>query len=185
MPGEIHRNAHRQSTVIAYCGMMSALSVVFLLAGTVIPIATYAAPLFCSLLLLPIRMEFGSKYAWTAFAVVSILAIWLGGDKETAFFYLFIGWYPLTKWQLDRIQSKPLRVLVKLTLINIAIIAMYLLLCFLLHMDALLAEMRGMGVWMMVCFLLLLDVCMMIYDRMMFPLLMLYDQKLRPLLKMR
>lgn len=178
-------STHRQSMSIAYCGMVCALSVVMMLLGAIIPIATYAAPLLCGLLLLPVRLEFGQQSAIITYAVTAILSVILGMDKETAFFYVFIAWYPLAKWQLDKIRSKPLRVTIKLALINIAIIAMYALLCFVLHLDALVAEMQEMGVWLMIVCVVVLDICMLLYDRMLFPMLMLYDRKLRHLIKIR
>lgn len=177
--------AHRQSMSIAYCGMVCALSVVLMLLGTIIPIATYAAPLLCGLLLLPVRLEFGQRFAVVTYAVTALLAVLLGMDQETAFFYVFIAWYPLAKWQLDKIHSKPLRITVKLALINLAIAAMYALLCLVLHLDALVAEMQEMGTVLCILFLALLDVCMLLYDRMLFPLLMLYDRKIKPLIKIR
>ena len=48
-----NRNAaRRQSVMIAFCGMAAGLSIVVMLLGGVIPVATYAVPMLCGLLLL-------------------------------------------------------------------------------------------------------------------------------------
>ena len=177
------RSAHRQSVMIAMCGMASGLSVAVMLLGAVIPVATYAAPLLCGLLLLPVMTEFGHREAWITFAVTSLLALTLGADKEAAFFYLFLGWYPLVKWQLDRIRARPLRVFVKLSVFTLALVAMYALLALVLHLDAITQELGSMGTLALVLFLALFDVCMLLYDRLLFPLMMLYASRIRPRLR--
>lgn len=176
---------HRQSTGMAFCGMAAALSVVLMLLGTVIPIGMYAVPLMCGLLLLPIRVEFGKQYAWVTYAVTALLSVLLGMDKETAFFYVFIGWYPLVKWQLDKIRSKPVRILAKLGIFTAAVAAMYALLTLVLHLDAIVAEMKEMGTVLMIAFLAVMDLCLLMYDRLLFPMLLLYEHKLRPLLRIK
>ena len=82
--------SRKQSVKIAYCGMMVALSLVLMLMGGIIPIATYCVPMMSSILLLPVLVEFGRKTAWMAFSAVALIALLLGVDKEAAFFYLFI-----------------------------------------------------------------------------------------------
>ena len=50
-----NRARSRQSSArIAFCGMMSALSIVFMLSGGLIPIATYCSPMISGVLLLPV-----------------------------------------------------------------------------------------------------------------------------------
>jgi hypothetical protein len=100
------KKARRQSAMVAFCGMTVALSVVLLLLGGVIPVATYAVPMFTGLLLLPVLLEFGYKAAWTTFFAAALLSLFLDFDKEAAFFYLFVGYYPIIKWRLDRLQPR-------------------------------------------------------------------------------
>ena len=83
--------SRKESSKIAFCGLMVALSVVLMLTGGLIPIATYCAPMAAGLLLLPILLEYGKKASWTAYAAVSLISLLLGADKEAAFFYLFLG----------------------------------------------------------------------------------------------
>ena len=50
MAGPNRADSRRQSSKIAFCGMMVALSVALMLTGGLIPIATYCAPLMCGVL---------------------------------------------------------------------------------------------------------------------------------------
>lgn len=172
-----------QSMKTAFCGMMVALSVVLMLAGGMIPIATYCVPMACGLLLLPVLLEYGKKAAWTVFAAVSVIALILGIDKEAAFFYLFLGYYPLVKWDIDRIRSKPVRLAAKLLLFNASLLVMYAVLGLVLNMDAVVAEFTQMGAALLAAFGVTLNLCLLLFDRLLTPMVCLYVYKLRPRLK--
>ena len=172
--------ARRQSLMVAFCGMAAGLSIVIMLLGGVIPVATYAVPMLCGLLLLPILMEFGRAAAWATFFATAALALLLDFDKEAAFFYLFIGYYPIVKWRLDRIKKKWLRFLAKLLLFTAAITAMYALLALLFPLAEMIQEFRDMGLWMTVLFVLLYDVCMLLFDRALLVAVAVYANRVRP-----
>ena len=125
MAGSNRTDSRRQSSKIAFCGMMVALSIALMLTGGLIPIATYCAPLMSGVLLLPIFLEYGKKTALTAYIATSLIVLILGVDKEAAFFYIFLGYYPVIKWNLDKLKSKPLRICIKLIIFNVAVFAMY------------------------------------------------------------
>lgn len=109
----------------------------------------------------------------------------LGVDKEAAIFYVFLGWYPIAKWQLERLKGKQLIFLVKTALFLLATGLMYALMAFVLRMDAVLADFGEMGTAMTVVFFLMMAVCMHLYDRLLFPLLLIYEKKLKPRLRLR
>ena len=172
-----------QSGKMAFCGVLVALSVALMLSGGLIPIATYCAPMFCALLLLPILMDYGKRAAWTAFAAVSLITLILGIDKEAAFFYLFVGYYPLLKWEIERIRNKTVKVFIKVLVFNLSIFLMYLLMGTLLGMHAVVAEFAEMNAIMLILFVFMLNLCLFLYDRLIFPLMFLYDRKLRSKLR--
>lgn len=178
--GSRRTQSRTRSKKIAFCGMIVALSVVLMLSGGLIPIATYCAPMFCALLLLPILMEFGKKTAWTAYAATALITLLMDVDKEAAFFYLFIGHYPLLKWEIERIPNKTIKFLAKLAVFNGSLILMYLFLGLVLNMTAVVAEFTEMGMAMLIIFLVALNLCLFLYDRLVFPLMILYDRKIRP-----
>ena len=175
--------SRQQSSKIAFCGLMVALSVTLMLAGGLIPIATYCVPMFGGILLLPILIEYGKKTAWTAFAATAIITLLIDTDKEAAFFYLFFGYYPLIKWNIERIKNKPLRFLSKLAIFNGSVVLMYTILGFLLNMQALVEEFTQMGGLFLILFILVFDLCLFLYDRLLFPLILLYINRIQPKLK--
>lgn len=179
MPDNRSRS-RRQSSQMAFCGLMCALSVALMLAGGLIPIATYCAPMASALFLLPILLEYGKKPAWTAYAAVSLITLMLGVDKEAAFFYLFLGYYPLLKWDIERMRRKRLRLPCKLLVFNAAILLMYAVLGYVLGMHAIVEEFTQMGAGLLLIFILLLNVCLLLYDRLLYPMVFLYANKIRP-----
>lgn len=176
-------SARRQSVRAAYCGMAAGLSVVLMLLGGVIPAATYAVPMLCGLLLLPVLLEFDARAAWTTYAAAALIVLMLGFDKEAAFFYIFLGYYPIVKWKLDRIPSRVRRLAVKVLLFAAALALMYGLLALLFPMAAFLQEFGEMGVAMTAVFAVLYVICMLAYDRLLLPMAMLYMNRIRPKLK--
>lgn len=176
-------NSRYQSSRIAFCGLMAALSVVLMLSGGLIPIATYCVPMMAGILLLPIMVEYGKKSAWTTFAAVSLVVLLLGIDKEAAAFYLFFGCYPLIKCEIDQIRNKLFRFLIKLFVFNTALLAMYALLGLVLNMDALVQEFLVMGPWLLLLFILFFNLCLFLFDRLLVPLIILYVHKIRPRLR--
>lgn len=175
--------SRKQSSKIAFCGLMVALSVTLLLSGGLIPVATYCAPMAAGILLLPILLEYGKKTAWTAFAATALLTLLMDTDKEAAFFYLFLGHYPLLKWEIERIPRKQLRMPCKLVYFNLSVAAMYAILSFLLNMEALVQEFTQMGGFLLAAFLILLNICLLLYDRLLFPMIYLYANKIKPRLR--
>ena len=172
--------ARRQSVMIAFCGMAAGLSIVIMLLGGVIPAATYAVPMLCGLLLLPILLEFGQAAAWATYVAAAALALLMDFDKEAAFFYLFIGYYPIVKWRLDRTKGKFRRLMVKLLLFTAAIAVLYALLALLFPLAEMMQEFREMGLWMTILFVILYDFCMLLYDRLLLRMVAVYANRIRP-----
>ena len=114
-----------KSREIALCGMMNALAVVLLSLGGRVPIATYCAPLLARAGLLPVQEEYGNKLAITAWVSVSLLALMLTPDRETALVYVFFGWYPVARPRIASLPSRLVRLAVRLIIANAAILLLY------------------------------------------------------------
>lgn len=110
---------------LALCGVLTALAVVLLCLGGVIPGAVFCAPILAMAALLPVLEELGPKAAGTAYAAVSILALLLVPDRETAFVYLFFGWYPILRPKIAALPSRPLRVLARVAVCSAAALLLY------------------------------------------------------------
>lgn len=164
---------------IALTGLLCALGAVIMLMGGLIPLATFACPMLAGLVLVPVFVECGWKMALGAYVAVAALGMILCPDKEAALLFAFIGHYPVIRWRLDQLKAGLLRLLAKLGVFNACILAMYALILWVFRMDAIIAEYREMGVILTAVTLLLGNVCLLLYDRMIVIFTNLYVYKLR------
>ena len=165
---------------IAVSGMMVGFATAILLMGGVIPAATFVGPAVAGLLLLPVLAEGGRRMALGAWLAISALGLMLCTDKEAALLFAFLGWYPALKWPLDA-RLKPLpRTALKLLLWNLCAGAMAALIFFVLRMDQVIAEYREMSRAMLIAFVLLANVTLLVYDRLLGIMAALYVNRLRP-----
>ena len=125
---------------LALGGMFTALGVVLLCLGGVVPLALYARPILASAVLLPVRERCRKQVAWSCYAAIAILGTLLGPDKEASMLFVFLGYYPLIKPKFDTIRSRALRLSAKLLLAIFAVGADYLILLFVLRLDAVTQE---------------------------------------------
>ena len=110
---------------LALCGLLSALAVTALLLGGILPLATFCAPVLAMAALLPIQEELGPRAAATAWAAVSLLALMLVSDRETALVFVFFDWYPVLRPRLAALPSRLLRILVRLGSYGLAVSLLY------------------------------------------------------------
>ncbi|MFR7744119.1 MAG: hypothetical protein ACLU3I_13100 [Acutalibacteraceae bacterium] len=61
--------------------MFTALGVVLLCLGGVVPLALYACPILASAVLLPVRERCRKQVAWSCYAAIALLGTLLGPDK--------------------------------------------------------------------------------------------------------
>lgn len=143
-----------QARSTALCGLLAALSIVFLMMGSLIPAALYACPILAMAALLPIRERFGRKSALTTYAAVSLLAILLVPDKELALLYAFFGWYVPLQPVLDRLHPRSVQILIKLALANLATVTLYSLLVFVFQMQEVIEELEELNaLWLTILLL--------------------------------
>ena len=154
----------RQSREMALGGMLSALALVILLLGGVIPLATYCCPMLAILVLLPVQEECGPRLSFTAWAAVSLLALMLVADRELCLFYVFFGLYPLLRPKLNALRSRALRLLLKIAYCSLATLLIYALLIFVLGLEAVAADFQGISALMALAMLILDNVTFLLLD---------------------
>ena len=107
----------------AFCGMVSALSVVLMLITTILPVMMYVLPIVTGILVLLAAEVTSKKWAVATFFSTAIISLLLLTEKETALTYLFFfGWYPLVREQMNKIPSV-LQYVVKFILFNFSAVA--------------------------------------------------------------
>ena len=179
-----NRGGIRQSRRVALCGMLTALGAALMLASGLIPVMTYAAPIFCSMLLLAVLLECSFRDAWLVWLATALLVLLMGADKEAAFLYIFIGYYPMLKWPLERrFRARGVQTALKLLFFAVSLALMYLLLIGVLGMTFIRDEFSGIGLWLSLGLGAACLLALMLYDRLLLPLSILYVNRLQPRLR--
>ncbi len=170
----------KRTRQIAVSGMMTALATAILMMGGVIPAATFVGPALAGLMLIPVFAEGGQKLALGAWLAISALGLMLSADKEAALLFAFLGWYPAMKWKLDMKLPGWKGVPVKLLIWNACAGAMAAMIFYVFRMDQVMAEYREMGQAMLIGFIVLANVTLLVYDRLLGIMAVVYVKKLRP-----
>ena len=146
---------------IALGGMLAGAAVVLMSVGTIIPVATYAAPVLCMLICQVVCRLCGSRIAWAWYGAVAVLSLLLAPDKEAAAVFLVLGYYPILKPKLDHLKGK---LLWKALYFNGSILALYWVLLNIIGMRQLLSDFEGVGFAMTAVLLILGNVTFFLLD---------------------
>ncbi len=113
---------------IAYGGIITALSIIFIYLSTIIPFNKIFF-LACASFLIPIGVIFTSlKNCWLIYISSALLSLLLIGFKGNVFFYiLFFGPYGIIKNYIEKLNNLPLEIILKLLYFNGSIALIYVL----------------------------------------------------------
>lgn len=112
---------------VTISGVLSALSLVFMMLTSLVPLGTFAFPCMAGIVLMVIVVEAGHKWAWGAFICVSLLSLFLAGDKEAVVYYImFFGYYPIIKGAIEgKIKTRAVQFVLKYAVFNAAVIGAF------------------------------------------------------------
>ena len=108
---------------IAFGGMMTAVALVVMNLGSLIPVNTYICPVLCMLITPLVVKNCGRRLAWCYYGAVAWLSLMMAPDREAALVYLLLGYYPLVKPWLDKRRFSLLWKLVLFTGVGWAVYA--------------------------------------------------------------
>lgn len=166
----------KNSKIIAYSGVATALSVVMLFLGSLIWVLAYTMPLIASLIMIILLDSISQKSAILTFVSTSVISFILLSDKECLLLYvLFFGYYPLIRDKINDIKPKFLSVLLKYLTFNASMILTQILCVYVfgIPFDYML------GKWGIVIFIICLNLVFAVYDKLYDLLLKLYRIKLK------
>jgi hypothetical protein len=110
----------KSSRKIALSGMLSALNVLIMFFGSVFQTLDLTTAAAAGITIVFAMVELGTKYAFSVYAVSSVLALVLLPNRSPAIiFAIFAGLYPILKAYLQRIKSKWMTYVVKLVIFNL------------------------------------------------------------------
>jgi len=120
-------NAMKAYKKVVLSGILSSLSVLIMLIGSLFSTLDLTAAAAAALTVLFALIELGKKYAFSVYLVSSILALVLLPNKSPALiFTVFAGFYPILKAYIHRIKSRLLSYTVKLVIFNLFFTAIIL-----------------------------------------------------------
>ena len=166
----------KNSKVIAYSGVATALSVVMLFLGSIFWVLGYTMPLVASLVMIILLDSISQKSALLTFVSTSIISFILLNDKECVLLYvLFFGYYPLIRDKINEIKPKFLSYLLKFVSFNAAMVLTQILCVYVfgIPFDDML------GKWGIVVFVICLNLVFAVFDKLYTLLLRLYRIKLK------
>ena len=82
---------------MALGGMMTAVAVVIMCLGSLIPVNTYLCPVLCILITRPVIAYCGRRIGWCYYIATAVLGLMLAPDREAALVYAFLGYYPMIR----------------------------------------------------------------------------------------
>ena len=166
----------KNSKIIAYSGVATALSVVMLFLGSLIWVLAYIMPLIASLIMIILLDSISRKSAILTFISTSVISFILLSDKECLLLYvLFFGYYPLIRDKINDIKPKFFSVLLKYLTFNASMIITQILCVYVFEIpfDDML------GKWGIIIFIVCLNLVFAVYDKLYDLLLKLYRIKVK------
>lgn len=128
-------NLKKQASKIAFCGLIVALSMVFM-ALTFLPNFTYALPAIAGAMLVIIVIEINIKFAFTSYFAVLVLSVLLVPDKFSVLLYAsFFGYYPVIKALFEKQKNNVLMWIGKLLSFNVALLVTFVFAVFVLNLN--------------------------------------------------
>ena len=149
----------RHSRQMALGGMLTAVSVVIMCLGSVIPINTYVCPVLCILVTRPVLDRCGRRIGWCYYLATAILSLLLAPDREAALVYAFLGYYPMIRPFFEKLG--PVKGVAKLVFFTLAGAAAYGVLLLVMGIGAAMNE----GWLLTAVTVILWDVLFLLVDR--------------------
>ena len=149
----------RHSRQMALGGMLTAVSVVIMCLGSVIPINTYVCPVLCILVTRPVLDRCGRRIGWCYYLATAILSLLLAPDREAALVYAFLGYYPMLRPFFEKLG--PVKGIAKLVFFTLAGAAAYGVLLLVMGVGAAMNE----GWLLTAVTVILWDVLFLLVDR--------------------
>lgn len=150
---------------VALGGIVSALCLVTMFLAGVIPALYLLLPGIAGILLMIISVEVNTGWAFLTYLAVGLLAMFVTFDKEAALiFIMFFGHYPILRFYIQKIPLGLIRLIVKLLVFNICIIAYFYVTVYIFGLQDILEEFDEIGKYGAYIMLGVSNIVFLIYD---------------------
>ncbi len=153
---------------VALGGICMALAIVLMTGTAIIPILSFALPAFAGMMMIPINLQFGRKWAILVYIGVSFLSFFVTPDHTaTISFAVLFGYYPILKGAIESMRKKALEWVLKMLVFNLAVALGAAATIALFGLDYLIAEyseFSAWGMWAICIFALFCEGAFVLYD---------------------
>jgi hypothetical protein len=147
----------------------------------VIPVLSLALPMVSGTLMMIIKEEVSTGWAFLTYTSVSLLSLFITFDKESSIMFIFLfGLYPILKTFFDRVGSRLLRVALKLLYYNVSVTIAFQLTFIVFGSRELADQMNQYFEHGMLALLIFTNPVFMTYDYVLANLKGIYYTKLKP-----
>lgn len=146
---------------ITLCGMVASLSIVIMLTSY-FPYLTYAIPALAGIFMMVPLIECGVSWSVCTYVASSII-IFITGETEAKLLYvLFLGYYPILKSLIEKINKQVVEWVLKIICFNLAAITFYYVssMLFAVSFD----DLGDFGKYGAIIFLSICNIVFVIYD---------------------
>lgn len=172
----------KNTVLVALGGILTALSVVIMFLSVIFPFLELFVPTLSGSLLLVFIVE--RKYKWSilVYISVSLLSFMLISNKEAVLMYIFFfGYYLMFKMAIENKFKKSIRVLLKILLFNITMIASNCILIYVFNIPF--KEIETYGLYGVMALLLMGNIFFVVYDYALTTVIRIYNRRYRKVFK--
>lgn len=158
-------SSQKKAYKVALGGICAAVCLLMMFCSGFLPMLSYAIPAFSGFLMVVMVVETDGKWAFATYAAVSLLCIFITPNYEaTLLFILFMGYFPILKFYVDRKLKKFSAWLIKFGVFNCAIILYYFAFQYIFTSEDILEGMEAFGKYAVLVLWITANIFLVIYD---------------------
>ncbi|MCQ2440890.1 MAG: hypothetical protein MJ076_03210 [Clostridia bacterium] len=170
----------KQSKKVSLCAVVSAIAVAVMLVSY-FPYFTYAVPAVAGLFMMIPLIEINPKYAILCYITSAVLSLIIAEPESALLYALLLGYYPILKAVIEKLQKPVLEWAIKIIVFNIAVILVYFGMSFVFKISV--DDFGTLGKYGAYVFLGLGNVVFVIYDIAISRMSVMYMMRVHPSVK--
>lgn len=158
-------NKKKTSFKVALGGIISAVCLLAMFCSGFLPMLDYAIPTFAGFLMVVMIVEVDRSWAITTYVAVSLLCPLITPNiQASVLFIIFMGYYPILKFGLDRMKRKVIAWIIKFAVFNTAMALFFLLFTLVFTSQDMLEGMESFGKWAVLVLWLAANFFFLLYE---------------------
>lgn len=150
---------------VALGGIVSAVCLMAMFTSGFLPMLDYAIPTFTGFMMVIMIVEVDRNWAIATYCAVSLLCPLITPNFQASLlFIIFMGYYPILKFYLDKKKNRVLAWIIKLLLFNTAIIIFFMVFQYLFTSRDMLEGMEMFGKYAVYALWAMANLFFLIYD---------------------